>query len=202
MPEGTPKPIKGKTTTTLTMKIGSHPIVYSVMVILAAGAVIFFFAIVPLVRLLQPGGSASVSDAKAKNEAVKSRLDSEKKVIGTVATISESDRRLLSYALPAEADTPGLAVQLNAIAVKSGVKLSSLDMTVPAEAAGVATGMPLSVQPLDIVMSIDNAPYDKMKIFLFNLQNSLRLIDVRTLTFAPSADTVSVEARTYFITSN
>jgi hypothetical protein len=41
-----------------------------------------------------------------------------------------------------------------------------------------------------------------MKIFLFNLQNSLRLIDVRTLTFAPSADTVSVEARTYFITSN
>lgn len=202
MPEGTLKPINTKSASTLTLRIGSHPVVYSVMAIVAAGAVFFFFAVVPLVRLLQPGGAASVADAWTKNEAARLLLNSEKKVIGNVAAISESDRHLLAYALPPEADTPGLAVQLNAIAVKSGIKLSSLDMTIPASVSGVAGGAVLSVQPIDIIMTLDNASYDTMKIFLANMQNSLRLMDVRTISFAPSANSVSVEARTYFIISN
>lgn len=202
MPEATLKPMNAKSTTTLTLRIGSHPIVYSVMAILAAGAVLFFFAVVPLVRMLQPGGAASVSDAQAKSDAIRLQLNSQKKVIGSVAAISESDRKLLAYALPAEADTPGLSVQLHAIAVKSGLKLSSLDMSIPAAVSGEAGGAPLSVQPLDITMTLDNVSYDTMKLFLTNMQNSLRLLDVRTINFAPSANSISVEARTYFIINN
>lgn len=179
--------------------MGAHPVVYSVVVILAIGLSAFFLAIVPFVRMLQPGGSASVSDARTKNESAKALLDSQKKIVSSIAAIPQADRDLLAYALPSEADTPGLSVQLNSIAVNSGVKLTRLDMTAAIEATGSGSLIPQSVQPINIVMSVDGISYDKLKILLSNIDNSLRLLDVRTLSFTPGANSISLELRTYFI---
>jgi hypothetical protein len=181
------------------MRIGSHPIAYSVTAILAAGTVAFFLAIVPLVRMMQPGGSASVSDALAKNEAAQAKFESQKKAVSAIAGISEEHRKMIAYALPEEPDTPGLAVQLNALVSQSGLKLTNIDMiAAPSDSSGIDAGGS-SVNVMNVVVSVDGINYDKMKILLSNIESSLRLLDVRTLNFSPSSAAVTLEMRTYYI---
>jgi hypothetical protein len=184
----------------LVIRIGSHPIVYSVTTILAIGAVVFFFAVAPMVRMLQPGGTASLVDAQVRNKAASDSLDSQKALLAAVDAISAEDRDLLAYALPQVPDAPGLAIQLNSIALRSGVRMSGVDVaaaTSPSSGEGAA--QPELVKPLSVAYTVDKITYDTLKILLSTLESSLRIFDVMSLSFSPNSSSVSLELRTYYL---
>jgi len=200
MPASAPAKVVEKSPRSLVITVGSHPIVYSVTTILAIGTAVFFLAIAPMVRMLQPGGSASLSDAQTTNQAANDKLDSQKKLIDAVGSIQKSDRDLLAYALPDLPDAPGLAIQLNSIAIKSGVRMSGMDVTAgPEQTSSEAPARPQSVKTLNISYTVENINYDKLKILLSNLEYSLRIFDVLSLSFTPSSGAVSLQLRTYYI---
>lgn len=200
MPEAKVNNPEEKNISAFVLRVGSHPAAYSVTAILAIGAVVFFLAIVPLTRMLQPGGSASVSDAQSQNEAAKAKLESQKKVVNAIAKIDEDQRKLIAYALPDEADTPGLAIQINSLVSQSGLKMTSIDMTAASGDSDSLSGQSLAA--LNVVIAVEGITYENLKVILSNIEKNLRPLDVRTLNFSPSTGgttSITLEMKTYYV---
>lgn len=183
------------------LRIGKHPVAYAVLVMLAVGALVFFFAIVPFTRMLQNGGKASITDAQNRLQSAKNVLEAQKKLVDTATALTAKDRANLAYAVPAEPDIPGLYIIFNSLAARSGVKLSSIDMAEAAEAAP-EQGDLQSVGKLRISVSLDQVSYDRLKIVLTNVEGSLRLFDIRGWAFSPSTGSVSMQMDAYYLTKS
>jgi hypothetical protein len=177
------------------LRIGSHPLIYSVVVILAVGAAAFFLAVVPLVRMIQPGGKAAVEDAQAALTTAQNTLAVQKKLADAASSLSTDERDMLAYALPATPDAPGLSIILKSLANASGLKLSSFDISEPPPTDGAAT----SVGTAEISLALDLVTYDRLKIFLLAAENSLRLFDLKTLTFSPGTGSAGIQLQTYYL---
>jgi hypothetical protein len=178
------------------VRIGSHPLVYSVLIMLAVGITAFFVGIVPMVRMLQPGGKASVADAQTKKDSAQAAYDEEKKLATAAASITAEDRALMAYALPTDSDAPNLAVILKSMAARSGVRMSSFDISEPA-AGSTATNA--SVGQISISMSLDLVTYDRLKIFLTNAENSLRIFDLKSYTYSPASGSMTVQFNSFYL---
>ena len=178
------------------LRIGSHPLVYSIMFIVAVGALVFFLGIAPLVRMLQTGGKASIGDAQNRNNIAQDTLNAENKLASAADAVSPDDQALLAYALPTDPDVPGLAIILKSLAAKSGVKLSSFDIS--ASPPGGATAAS-EVGEVAITMTLDMATYDRLKLILLNTENSLRIFDLKSFAFSPATGSVNVELTSYYL---
>jgi len=179
----------------MVLRIGSHPLIYSIVVILAVGAATFFFAIVPLVRMIQPGGKASVVDAQTALNSVQNILAAQKKLANAASSLSTDERDTLAYALPGTPDAPGLSIILKSLANASGLRLSSFDISEPPSVDGAAA----SVGIAEISLSLDLVTYDRLKIFLQETENSLRLFDLKTLTFSPGTGSAGIQLESYYL---
>lgn len=178
------------------LRVGSHPLVYSIAVVLAIGALVFFLAVVPLVHMLQSGGKASIPDAQARNLVALNSLNAEKKLAGAAVSLSSDDNALLKYAMPDEPDAPGLAVILKSLALRSGVKLYAFDVSEPPPEADASASTPGRVE---ITMALSLVTYDRLKLVLMNLENSLRIFDLKSFTFSPTAGSMNVEFNAYYL---
>ena len=176
------------------LRVGSHPLVYSIAVVLAIGVLVFFLAVVPLVRMLQNGGKASIPDAQARNSVALNSLNAEKKLAGAAVALSSDDYALLKYAMPDEPDAPGLAVILKSLALRSGVKLYAFDVSEPPSEADASTS-----GRVEITMALNLVTYDRLKLVLMNLENSLRIFDLKSFTFSPTAGSMNVEFNAYYL---
>jgi hypothetical protein len=196
MPSQSSASSREKSTAVAVLRIGSHPLVYSAAFILITGALVFFLAIVPLVRMLQSGGKASISDARERNRVAQNTLDAEKKLADAASSLSAADRDMLAYALPAEPDAPGLVVIMKSLAIASGVKLTSFDVSTPSTSEGsVASAAGQAI----ITASLDLVTYDRLKIFLTNMENSLRIFDLKSLSFSPGTGSASIQVVSYYL---
>ncbi len=185
----------------IALRIGMHPIVFSVMTIVGVGALVFFFGFAPMVKMTQAGGSASVVDAKGRNDAAASSLEAQKKLVGLAGTLTAHDRDLLAYALPSEEDIPTLTVILRSLAVRSGARLATMDIakaTTPE--AGAAGGQP-SIISSQITLGLELVTYDRFKLVLSTIENSLRIFDIQNMTYTPSTGSLSLQLKTYYLNS-
>jgi Tfp pilus assembly protein PilO len=182
--------------TVAVLRIGSHPLVFSVLAVLVIGALVFFLAIVPLVRMLQTGGKASLADAEERNRSAQSKLDTDKKLANAASSLTSEDRNMLAYALPFEVDAPGLVVMMKSLAIASGVKMSTFDVAEPPAESGESAG---AVGRAVITTSIDLVTYDRLKIFLTNTEASLRLFDIKSMSFSPASGSANLQLITYYL---
>jgi hypothetical protein len=178
------------------LRIGSHPLVYSIVFIAGVGALVFFLGIAPMVRMLQTGGKASVGDAQNRNNIAQDTLNAENKLAGAADAVSPDDQALLAYALPTDPDVPGLAIILKSLAAKSAVKLSSFDISVSPSGSATAVS---DVGQVAITMTLDMATYDRLKLILLNTENSLRIFDLKSFAFSPSTGSVNIELISYYL---
>lgn len=124
-------------------------------------------------------------------------------LIQTYNSISQTDIRRVKKMLPDTLNSGSILVELSTIASQSGFLLKSTDVT----AAGGRSGAPVirganqkySEIGLRFVVS---GPYERFGSFLKNLEKSLRITDVTSLSFTapaqPSASVdFSIEAKSY-----
>jgi len=199
MPESPQNKSQSKPFAVAVLRIGSHPLVYSVIFIIGAGALAFFLAIVPMVHMLQSGGSASLRDAQDRNRVAQNTLNAQKKLAESVSVVSSDDQALLAYALPSEPDAPGLAIILQGLVNKSAVKMSSFDISEQAAEAEGATA--LAAGKVALSLSLDLVSYDRLKIVLANIENSLRIFDVQSYSYSPSTGSVTISFTSYYLKS-
>jgi len=104
--------------------------------------------------------------------------------------IHQADVNKVNYILPAEAKIPELIAQLEALAVKNGFKVASLDIS-SKEAEKKSHGEEVEVQAagdtglkmLNIGLSINGGDYFILKQFLQDIEDHLRLLDVMSINF-------------------
>ncbi|MBD3252089.1 hypothetical protein GF380_06630 [Candidatus Uhrbacteria bacterium] len=135
-------------------------------------------------------------------------LDSLDRSIAAADAIPEETLDRVERALPREIGVPTMLLEVSQIAGQSGVNLISVQFAPVTESAEDADARPLGrstleLEPVALSLSIEAPGYQAMRSFLYNLEQSLRVMDVNTIavTGNPSNDMMSysVELTAYSI---
>lgn len=119
-------------------------------------------------------------------------LDSTERIMDTVALLSASYQDIpkeeldrLSKVLPPTLDTVGLALDLDTIASKHGIAIRNVAVVSgPGKSGSLVGGDPDSPVGEKTISFSFISNYEDFRSFLDDLETSLRIIDVKSVTFA------------------
>lgn len=111
------------------------------------------------------------------------------------AQLEGSAQKILDV-LPMSKDLPAIFVQMEALAVKQNLFLASLDVADDKDAAAGKKRLPL--QKIIINISLTGGDYFALKGFLADVEKNLRLLDVRSLAYAPDTKSFNISLAAYF----
>lgn len=136
-------------------------------------------------------------------ESKKSNLAQIEKVYDSYKKISQEEIKKLSIMLPPEKDVPSLFIEMEALAKESGLALNSIDVAQAGAVsitAGVAEGSAtLNMKKLNINLKIQGIDsYDRLKLFLGNVEKSIRILDLNSLSYSPAQDSYGISLVTYY----
>lgn len=155
-----------------------NPKTIIIFVLLVFAGVLFVTFGLPRIRDIQDLRSDTLEQAKAL-EIVQEKFESTKGVISQFQSIEEGDRRRIASALPKSLDLPNLLVHLDALVSSSGLLSEAID----------ARETVINITVL--------GNYESLKVFLNELEQSLRIFDVETVSFTEDSR-FSLSIKTYF----
>jgi hypothetical protein len=158
-----------------------------------------------------PGGIKSVKaevaqydDALNKSQELKMLRD---QLLSRYNTFSAEDKDKLQRVLPDNVDNIRLVIDINNIAARHALSVRNLELNSDkrsakeSNAAAAALGSGNAVGSVDFGFTV-SANYDTFLAFLADLEHSLRLVDVKSISFRVS-DTgiydVALSIRTYWL---
>lgn len=151
----------------------------TLVVVFAYGLAAYLLLLKPLIAGVLGVRMAAIAAESAVTDlgAALSRADSAAREYNAInVELKEKVRSMV----PAEVDMPGILVQIDAIAASSGLVLVSVDVTVD-EKAVIEPGM----RAVKVAMNLAGGPYGSLKGFLRDIERSVRLFDVDSVTFSP-----------------
>jgi len=98
--------------------------------------------------------------------------------------------------LPSGKELPAIFVQIEALAVKHNLFLASIDVSNDKDAAAGRKKAPL--QKIIINISLTGGDYFALKGLLADVEKNLRLLDVRSLAYAPDTKSFNLSMVAYF----
>jgi len=125
--------------------------------------------------------AAIASDDRALDAAGEYRAQ-QNQLASARNAINPADMKRLSTFFPDSADNVGLILNLNALAARSGLSLSNIDVTDNAPDAGLLTS---SIHSVDLALSAVGT-YAALQSFLRDIEKNARLLDARDLVIKGS----------------
>lgn len=166
-------------------------------------------AIAVVFGYVQPTWSGPIADAKAAIAANDAALDAaarfsaEQNQLATArAAIDQKSLMRLESFLPDSVDNVGVILDLNALAARSGLQISKIDVATDAlaqPAAGAAKNNPVSSVDLSVTAI---GSYGALQNFLAGIEGSVRLLDLRDLSVKGSETgvyTYQMKLRLYWL---
>ncbi len=168
-----------------------------VAIVIAVG--LFFLVIDPQYQKLKDlkAGQAQYDQALQKSKELRAIRD---RLQETNKAIPQADRDRLSKLLPDRIDNVRLAMDLDTMASRYGMRLSSVNIVKVQEAEQVI-GPTATYDSVVVNFSVTSS-YDAFLKFLTDLESSLRLVDVIGLSFDASKGDLyqyNVSVRTYWL---
>lgn len=176
-----------------------------VVVVLALGFVLFLN---PKIEEIRKVGTFNLETTKEQLRLKDELIETTNSLISKYEQLELDNLEKLSKMLPATQDIPAMFVQIEALALASGLKLNNvgfaqLDASAVTRANSAAviaenddTAIPTPSAPtapkealkeMSVTFSVSGGQgYEHLKEFLTNLESSIRLLDVQSLTYAPS----------------
>jgi len=119
---------------------------------------------------------------------------------------NEIGRKKIDKMLPKEAREGEIMVQLEELARKKGLLLSSVSVIPRVKKKSVSRGglkgkieeLPVGINAVDILFSVQGINYESMKNLLSEFENNLRLMDVVKLGFSPGGNSLDFEVVAYY----
>jgi Tfp pilus assembly protein PilO len=102
-------------------------------------------------------------------------------LISARKAINPSDLARLTTLLPDSVDNVQLILNLNALAARSGISLSHVDVMANAQASGSGTSAASPINSVDVALSAVGT-YEALQTFLTGVEKSERLLDVRDIS--------------------
>ncbi len=169
---------------------------------------IFFFYVNPTL-------SGSIADIKTGIASDDSALAAaatfsaqQQRLVDAQKTIGASNLARLALLLPDSVNNVGLILDLNALAARSGLQISSIDVSPLAQAAAaskdvaaIPSGVQTPEQSMDFSLKAVGT-YSAMKTFLTGIEKSQRLLDVQSLSLTGSDTgvyTYTMKIRLYWL---
>ena len=170
-------------------------IVVFLSAVLGLGYLLYLFAGNDLDRI------ETLTGQNQKEFAVKQqKIEALKKIKTDYAEFGESINKIVE-ALPAKADLPGVFIQLESLAVKNNLLLNSVDIANPeAESEENAATTAAGLSKLSITISVSGGDYFALKKYLFDMENNLRIFDVKSIAYLPSEKSYNIVLTTYYLT--
>lgn len=169
---------------------------------LIVAAVALFFALTqPMMRTLEVTQAAEADRQTAlKNAAELKKIGGD--LLGKYNAIPPEQKARLDTLVPNEPDNVQLIIDINNMASKYGMALRNIKVQTDEAATGTKLG-PQSKKYGTIRLGFSvSGPYKALRLFLAELESSLRLIDVNTLSFTTSekdANEYVFEIKTYWL---
>ena len=146
---------------------------------------------------------ARVSELRSEQATYDDALDRSKELIAvrdrlldTYNNFSRDDLRRLERLLPDHVDSVRLIIDIDSIAAQYGLRVQDVSVSTVSDG-----GNPQPIGVVNLGFSVE-ASYEALKQFLMDLEDSLRILDVTSITFTAN-DTgftrYSISVRTYWL---
>src|SRR5690606_14309048 len=148
----------------------------------------------PTLNAIAPGGTADARALERSVEQDRSYMQNLAQATEAFIAINPAHKALVGQTLPIHADIPGIFIEDDAIARKNGMALVSIDTTVDE-----TTISPEGLKTVRVSANVTGGSYEQIKRFLNDLETSVRIADVQTISFAQGASAYGVTYKTYFL---
>ncbi len=142
-------------------------------------------------------------DALSQGNILQAKISADKQQL---ASFSQSDVDRLNKLIPDTIDNVKLIIDIKNIALQSGMLLKSINVSDTKDAVDQSgnptSNNPFGIQSVDLSFVVTSS-YPNFVLFLQRLEQSLRLVDVRSVSFTPTDTSnvydFSVTLRTYWL---
>lgn len=184
-------------------------VIVTILIIVSLG---YFLLLQPKLSTIQDVGLLDVKTTQQK-------LAMKQELFARTKTLTEKYQRLgaqntekLKALLPTQSDIPAMFVQVEAIAVASGLKLANVGFTDSSSSGSRAQGPVTSsslgsttdtIRPMSVSFTVSGGHgYESLKQFLGTIESSVRLLNIQSLTYSPAkpgeAEQYLINAVTYY----
>ncbi len=180
---------------------------FTVLVLLTVG---FVLVINPEITEIRSFGIFHLQRTRAQRENVAESLRLTRSIVDSYKTINAQDVDKLQSVLPTAADLPAMFIQVEALALSSGLRLNNVSFTTASatrrETGTATTGLketPSGFRQLQATFTVSGGHgYASLKNFLSTMESSVRLFDVQSLSYNPlkpgEEETYTINAISYY----
>jgi hypothetical protein len=169
------------------------PIIIGVVAVAYAAAA-YFLLLMPKIAPLLTGGSLDASQLEGRvgeDQAYLKRLGD---ATAAYKTMNPDLKQKVAAIVPLDPDIPGLFVQADALAQGRDLVLVSVD-AVPDDKSMT----PALRKTVRVAINLAGGTYQQFKLFLSDLERSLRIFDVQATVFTSGSNSYGVVFRAYYI---
>lgn len=165
----------------------------------------FYFLLLPKYKEIREEGGLDY-EAKVKTlEAKKNELEQLKDLQKELAKISKGEMEKLEKILPSSQALPDIFLQMENLAKESGLKVTRVSISEgEGEVSGSENGgseaakeskkknkttttQMSNIGNVSVSLSVEGSgSYESLKVFLDNIEDNLRIVDVNSLSYSPS----------------
>lgn len=177
----------------------------TVLIVLTAG---FVAVIKPKIADIRTLGIARLEQTRAQRDGVAESLRFTRSIVESYRVINAQDIEKVRSVLPTSADLPAMFIQVEAIALSAGLRLSNVSFTLATpgrSGASSETAKETSpgFQQLQVTFTVAGGRgYASLKNFLSTMESSVRLLDVQSLSYNPvkagEEETYTINAISYY----
>ncbi len=181
--------------------IANHHVVAAVVVCVVILGFSALVVIVPKVNELREVGLAGRETRQATLENLNAELRALTTAQARFNQISQEQFALLEAALPKEKDIPQLIVDIPAFINLQGFGVGQIDTSETTFVPRVADASS-TIRRVDVTVTVAGIEtYEKLKSFLVAVEDSLRLMDVTSVSYRPGTTSYGFVLTTYYTTA-
>lgn len=181
--------------TAINQQLNAHFTIYAiatVLIVLLAG---FFFLVNPEIEKVRSFGALSLEQSRHQRDQVTESLRLVRSTVAAYQVLNAQDIAKLQAVLPSSADLPAMFVEVEALALSSGLRLSNVSFLQAAAQRKAAAGTTASAKPsvlagiqqMQVNFTVTGGHgYANLKNFLATLESSVRILDVQSLSYTPA----------------
>ncbi|MFA6524744.1 MAG: type 4a pilus biogenesis protein PilO [Patescibacteria group bacterium] len=173
-----------------------------------------YFILLPKYQQISGKGYLDYEQKKQTLVAKKAELSELIKLKEDLAKISSVEKERLQKILPTAKEIPDIFLQMERLAVESGLKVSRISIKDAGSKQSAATSetngkkantiLLSGIQTITVSLSVEgDSSYESLKILLDNIEDNMRIIDLDSLSFIPSAEmsegAFSLNLNTYYL---
>ena len=156
-----------------------------------------YFILLPKYQRIAIGGEYDLKTIENNKQSLEQYLADLKKLDKTYRQITSSQKEKLYKILPKEKEIAELFIQLAAIAEKNNFILLNINVNEQNTKKTKSTTSD-NIRKLDINMNLVGGDYSALKKFLHDVESSLRLLDIKTISFNPDSNYYLINLVAYF----